>query len=218
MKIQSQNFTQNFTSNIKFVSGKEFDSRRFSNFFYCGNPDGQFIDSFCKGYDIWTHEVRTCSAGGVVDNDSALAFHLFDKSENIDNVKNMFRNIVADVIGKPKSALLIGGKRLPKCENSVPLFEKLKAELKKITPTSIFEVHKNKFAESNIGYESYSDTWFINTTSPNCFKPLTAEDDVLTLSRLLDNFETIKIAPQDRLFTNGSEITSSDCPAIFKND
>ena len=215
MKIQSKNYSQNFTSNIKFVSGKDFDSRRFRQFFYCGKPKEPFIESFCKGYDVWTPEVRTCTAGGVVDGNNVLAFHLLDKAENIENVKTQFVNTVGNMLTDVKSALILGAKKLRQSENSIPLFEKLKTELKKIVSPSIFETHKNIFAESNIGYESYSDTWFINTIYPKSPQNLYKKDDVLTLDELLNSFKLIKIAPQDRLFVGEKEITPKICPEIF---
>lgn len=215
MKVQSKNYAPNFTSNIKFVSGKEFDSRMFRQFFYCGKPQEPFIESFCKGCDVWTPEVRTCTAGGVVDGNNVLAFHFMDKAENIENVKTQFASTVDNMLTNVKSALILGAKKLRQRENSIPLFEKLKTELKKIVSPSIFETHKNRFAESNIGYESYSDTWFINTTYPKSIKDLYKRDDVLTLDELLNSFGLIKIAPQDRLFVGGKEITPKICPEIF---
>ena len=215
MEIKFRNTNPNFTSKIKFVSGKDFDSRMFREFFYCGKPDEKFGESFCKGHDIWTPEVRTCSAGGVVDKNCVLAFHLMDKPENIENVKKEFVKTITGSLNEAKSALLLGAKKLKQRQNSVPLFEKLKVEVKKITTPSIFETHKNKYAETNIGYESYTDTWFINTTYPKNTKNLDDRKDVVTLEELLASFEHIKIAPQDKLFIGNKEIKPKNCPEIF---
>ena len=146
---------------------------------------------------------------------SVLAFHLLDKPENIMNVKKQFINLVNNALNNTKSALLIGAKQLEDRGVSLPLFEKLVEEVKKITTPSLFQIHKNMYAESNIGYVSNIDTWFINTTAPKDPKKFFLRDDILTLDDLLNSFESIKIAPQDKLFIDGKEITPTMCPEIF---
>lgn len=215
MEIKSNNYNPKFTSKIKFISEREFDTKMFRQYFYCGKPKAPFADSFFKGVDVWTPEVRTCTAGGVVGDYSVLAFHLLDKPENIVNVKTQFINLVNNALNHTKSALLIGAKQLEDRGVSLPLFEKLVEEVKKITTPSLFQIHKNKYAESNIGYVSNIDTWFINTTAPKNPKNFFLRDDILTLDDLLNSFESIKIAPQDKLFIDGKEITPAMCPEIF---
>ena len=215
MEIKSNNYNPKFTSKIKFISEREFDTKMFRQYFYCGKPKAPFADSFFKGVDVWTPEVRTCTAGGVVGDYSVLAFHLLDKPENIVNVKKQFINLVNNALNNTKSALLIGAKQLEDRGVYLPLFEKLVEEVKNITTPSLFQIHKNKYAESNIGYVSNIDTWFINTTSPKNPKNFFLRDDILTLDDLLNSFESIKIAPQDKLFIDGKEITPTMCPEIF---
>lgn len=212
---QNQNLNLNFKANIKFVSSKEFDSKMFRQFFYCGKPKEPYIKSFVKGVDIWTPDVRTCTAGGVVDNNDVLAFHLMDKPENIDSTKRTFADIIRDFTEETKSALLIGAKNIRERKDSVPLFESVKAEIKKIVTPSIFETHKNRYAESCVGYEKATDTWFINTSIPEHPMMPNKRIDVVDFDALQANFEDIKIAPQDRLFVGGKEITSEICPEIF---
>lgn len=212
-KNQNQNI--NFKSNIKFVSGKEFDSKMFRRFFYCGKPQDPFISSFVKGKDVWTPEVRTCTAGGVVDTNDVLAFHLIDKAENITEAKHSFADIIRNLTVETKSALLIGSKDVKSRKLSIPLFEQVKSELKKLVTPSVFETHTNKFAESNIGYEKATDTWFINTTYPKHPMLPYKRVDITDFETLQNNFENIKIAPQDRLFVGGKEITPELYPEIF---
>ena len=212
-KNQNQNI--NFKSNIKFVSGEEFDSKMFRKFFYCGKPLEPFISSFARGKNVWTPEVRTCTAGGVVDTNDVLAFHLMDKAENIDDTKRSFVDIIRDLTRETKSALLIGAKDVKERKLSVPLFEQVKRELKKLVTPSVFENHTNRYAESNIGYEKATDTWFINTTIPEHPMLPNKRIDITDLASLQENFENIKIAPQDRLFVGGKEITPEICPEIF---
>lgn len=215
MNIQPQANRPNFQANIKFVNSKEFEKHAFHSYFYCGKPKEPITDSFVKGDDIWTPYIRTCSAGGVVDNEGAVGFHIFDAEENIKAVKDKFADTIKNLVQNPKSALLIGSKRLDFRPDSIPLFETITDKIKKFVTPSTFKTHKHKFGESDIGYEKATDTWFIVTSKQEHPMLLNSIKEITTPEELKESFEQIKIAPQDRLFVMDKEITKSDYPEMF---
>ncbi len=211
MNIQNNN-RLNFKSNIHFVSSPNFDKQKFRSYFYC-NSKKPLMESMLKGGDIWTPNIRTCSAGGLVDNDGALGFHFFNSLETIQKVKEDLISIVKKQNCKTKSALLIGGKRIT--NDSVQLFSTVLDKLKDVVKPSYFKIYKSIYAESDIGYDKHTDSWFINFTNPQDDKNFFIRKDVLTLEDLKKSFEEIKIAPQDKLFINGKEVTHNDAPEFF---
>lgn len=211
MNVQNCN-SLNFKSNIHFVSSPNFDKQMFRSYFYCSSKK-PLMDSMLKGGDIWTQSIRTCSGGGLVDNQGALGFHFFNSLETIQKVKEDLIPIVKKQNCKTKSALLIGGKRIT--NDSVQLFSTVLGKLKDVVKPSYFKIYKSIYAESDIGYDKHTDSWFINLTNPVDARNIMARKDVLTLNALKKSFEEIKIAPQDKLFINGKEVTHNDAPEFF---
>ena len=211
MNVQNCN-SLNFKSNIHFVSSPNFDKQMFRSYFYCSTKK-TLMDSMLKGGDIWTQSIRTCSGGGLVDNQGALGFHFFNSLETIQKVKEDLIPIVKKQNCKTKSALLIGGKRIT--NDSVQLFSTVLAKLKDVVKPSYFKIYKSIYAESDIGYDKHTDSWFINLTNPVDVRNIMARKEVLTLNALKKSFEEIKIAPQDKLFINGKEVTHNDAPEFF---
>lgn len=211
MNVQNCN-SLNFKSNIHFVSSPNFDKQMFRSYFYC-SAKKPLMDSMLKGGDIWTQSIRTCSGGGLVDNQGALGFHFFNSLETIQKVKEDLIPIVKKQNCKTKSALLIGGKRIT--NDSVQLFSTVLDKLKDVVKPSYFKIYKSIYAESDIGYDKHTDSWFINLTNPVDVRNIMARKEVLTLNALKKSFEEIKIAPQDKLFINGKEVTHNDAPEFF---
>ena len=211
MNVQNCN-SLNFKSNIHFVSSPKFDKQMFRSYFYCSTKK-TLMDSMLKGGDIWTQSIRTCSGGGLVDNQGALGFHFFNSLETIQKVKEDLIPIVKKQNCKTKSALLIGGKRIT--NDSVQLFSTVLDKLKDVVKPSYFKIYKSIYAESDIGYDKHTDSWFINLTNPVDVRNIMARKDILTLNALKKSFEEIKIAPQDKLFINGKEVTHNDAPEFF---
>ena len=166
-----------------------------------------------KGGDIWTQSIRTCSGGGLVDNQGALGFHFFNCEETIEKVKKDLISIIQKENYQTKSALLIGGKRLTK--NSIQLIYTVLDKIKEVVNPSYFKIYKSIYAESDIGYDKQTDTWFINLTKPVDVKNPMVRKDVLTLDELKKSFEEIKIAPQDKLFVDGKMVEKTDAPEMF---
>lgn len=215
MNIQQNNYQPNFQANIKFVNSKEFEKHCFHSYFYCGKPKEPLQASMLKGSDIWTPSVRTCTAGGVVDKDGAVGFHLFDSAENVEKVKRGFLSAMKSFVRKPESSIVIGSKELPTRPESIPLFDTIYNSVKKIVKPSIFKTHKDKLAETDIGYEKSSDTWFVVTSWRENPMMINSTKEVTTLDELKNSFEKIKIAPNDRLFVMNKEITRDTCPEMF---
>lgn len=215
MNIQQKSCQPNFQANIKFVNSKEFEKHCFHSYFYCGKAKEPLQASMLKGVDIWTPSVRTCTAGGVVDKDGAVGFHLFDSVENIEKVKRGFQNVLKSFVRSPESSIVIGSKEVAGRPDSVPLFDAICQSVKKIVKPSIFKTHKNKMAETDIGYEKSSDTWYVVTSWRENPMLINFTKEVTTVDELKNSFEKIKIAPQDRLFVMDKEITKKNYPEMF---
>lgn len=211
MNVQNYN-SLNFKSNIHFVSSPNFDKQMFRSYFYC-SAKKPLMDSMRKGTDIWTQSIRTCSGGGLVDNKGALGFHFFNCEETIEKVKKDLISIIQKENYQTKSALLIGGKRLTK--NSIQLIYTVLDKIKEVVNPSYFKIYKSIYAESDIGYDKQTDTWFINLTKPVDVRNPMVRKDVLTLDELKKSFEEIKIAPQDKLFVDGKMVEKTDAPEMF---
>ena len=216
MQINSYNNRINYTSKIRVVTSNEFNKHLFDEYIYCGSQGSPIKDSMSKVRGFWTPSVRTCSAGGVVGNDGVLGFHFYDCLENMEKLQHRFKTMITDMIFKPKSAFIIGGKKLEERPASVPLFDIVADEVGQTVKPSIFKTHKHKFGESDIGYEKCSDTWFINSVYPK--NPMLSNNDVelLSVDDLKQGFESIKIAPQDDLFIMDKKITRDICPEFFE--
>lgn len=229
MRINSKS-NLNFQSKIKFVSSAEFDSNAFLKHFYCGRNAQNLEESMIKSSKHWTHGIRTCTAGGIVDSEGALGFHFYDCIKTLESVKENFADIIKKFNQNSISALIIGSKRLTgkdarefsSAQSQLPLsieiFQAVCSEIKKFVSPSIFRTYKNLSTESDIGYSLAEDSWYINTNYwKNCQMPST-ETDILSLDALKSNFEEIKIAPQDSLYINNTQITADMSPEIFSSN
>lgn len=220
----------NFQSKIKFVSSQEFSRQKFNEHFYCSIKN-DLNDSMAKSPKIWTHSIRTCTGGGIVDKQGALGFHFYDCIKILEGVKNNFADFIKQINNNNISALIIGSKRVNSREIesdfsntpsemkeplSLRMFETVRAEINKFVSPSIFRTYNDNSMESDIGYSGIEDTWFINTNYLKHPQLLYTETDLLTLDALKSAFEEIKIAPQDRLFIDNKEITKDMCPEIFE--
>jgi len=210
------NNSQNFGSNIRFVSAKEFNALAFKDFFYCAGSAESFTKSFKKGDRIWTCGIRTCTAGGIVDEEGAVGFHIYPNFAGEEAVNSNFITIIKALLKKRiKSSLVLGSKNMKGQPYSIPIFETIAKKLKKITIPSEFETFTNLHAEADVGFDKYSDSWFINANyPPNPMLP-TKTVDITTLTDVKSAFKTIKIAPNDKLFANGKEVTREEAPELF---
>ena len=218
MNIQPQANRPNFQARINFVNTEEFEKHAFHTYYYCAELGASLKDSFIKGHDVWTPSIRTCTAGGIVDNDGALGFHVYDAAENIKDIKNTFSGTIKDLVKTPKSALIIGSKKLNFRPESISLFETITDKIKKFVTPSTFKTHKHMFEESDIGYEKATDTWYVVTANQEDPRLYNSIKEVVTPEALKNSFEQIKIAPQDRLFVMDKEITKKDFPEMFLQD
>lgn len=206
----------NFQSKIKFVSSKDFDSRLFNHIIFCKPSTAPIENSFKKAESLRTYEVRTCTAGGIVDKDGVLGFHIYDCRDNVQKIVENLSGVIKKLNKESLSALVLGAKDMPNSRHSVPLCEAVTGIVGKILNPSVFKAHTNKFAQTDLGYSKMTDTWYIDTTIPeNPMMPYAKRKSVTTLKELLGSFEKITIAPQDRLFIGGKEITKDICPDIF---
>lgn len=215
MKVNSTPNNISFQSKIKFVPRKVFRDKEFFPFVDCQKPTEPLRTSFIKDRDFYTADVRTCTAGGIVDDNGVLGFHLLDCVENFNRVGKSMPKILDFLNFKNNSALIIGAKNMSSRCYSVPLFDRVKSIVDRFVNPSIFRVHNNKMAESSIAYEKDLDTWFVYTPLPKCPYYMPNEPFINSLDSLLSAFKEIKIAPQDTLFVGEQQITKADCPKIF---
>ena len=217
MNIQQTPTNQmSFKSNIRFVSSEEFGKHCLGSYFYCGGRGSELKESMKKGTDIWTSSVRSCTAGGVVDKNGAIGFHIYDIKENLNKVKDGFLNILKTAVDKPKSAIVLGSKDLKGSEESVPMFNEIEKNVKELVRPSVFKTHKNITAESDLGYEKSTDSWYIVTSHRKNPMLMTNPIEIKTAEDLKNGFEKINIAPQDKLFVRDKEVTKSDYPEFFE--
>lgn len=219
MKVQQnsnqQYRTPNFKSRIKFVTSKEFNTFRFRDYFYCNETTKPLTDSFSSFGSIWSPDIKTCSAGGLVGKDKNWGFHFYDCIENIENVRKNFKSIVKPDENKYTSALLIGAKNLPDRPYSISLFREVQKTLEQIVTPSIFKTLKNIYSACDIGYDKMLDTWAINlNVLINKINPY-FPTDIMDIENIKDSFEKIQIAPQDELFVGDEQIKKEDFPELF---
>lgn len=211
MNINPVNNTS-FKSKIVFIPLNAFEGRGATHFYCKENPD-KLMDSMIKAHNIWTHDIRTCTGGGIVDESGVLGFHFYDSITTLKKIKSEFTQLVQSFNSKCKSALLIGSKEMDD-GISAKVFEMTLNKVKKVTTPSIFREHTNPSAQSNVEFSMDKDTWFVNTNYwENIYYG--PEKDVSSLEELRKSFKEIKIAPQDRLFIGDKEITREMCPEIF---
>ena len=201
-----------FTSRINFVDAKTFekfrtgsyiDFRRDINF---RNEDAnspwfaKIVHSdIVKAKKFYTDEIRTCTAGGVIDSKTGecAGFHFFDSLENHENTDLMLEAIFS-LVPNPDRALILGGKKLAVADYSMPIFEKILKGLKsKIENVTVFKEHFYPFSESDLQYNIKKDTWTIHSM----YRPLTEIKTycVNSKDRLKNCFKEVEIAKGDSL-------------------
>lgn len=216
MNISPETDNINFQSKINFVSAKEFKSKHCKHLLYCKPPTAPVESSFMKESGFWTYEVKSCTAGGIVDKNGVLGFHILDCAENIRKLKQNMQDIIKNLNHNNLSALVIGAKDLPDSQYSIPMFDTVSEIIKKVIKPSVFKRHTNIYAQTDLKYDSQTDTWMIATLIPEIpMLPYGKTKSITDIHTLLENFGSVNIAPQDRLFINGREITKEVCPEIF---
>ena len=215
MNVDTSRNNVNFQAKIKFINKRDFMDKKFFPFVDCQKPTEPLRSSFIKVNDFWTGEIRTCTSGGLVDDSGVLGFHIFDCPENINKVGDSMAKIIDSKNGRNFSGLLIGAKDFSTRTDSIPLFNRVREVVERFVNPSVFKVHNNNFAESNIAYERDLDTWFVYTPLPNYPCYCQNEPFIASLESLLSAFREIKIAPQDSLFIGEKQIVKEDCPKIF---
>lgn len=193
-----------FTSRINFVNAKTFEN------FRCGT----YID-FRKGCEIvtpkfprpdiyktnefYTEEVRTCTAGGVIDskNGECLGFHIYDNLINEENADSIIENIFK-LIPNPDKALLLGSKQLTCAKYSLPIFKKiyegLSSRIKNIT---VFREHTLPISESNLHYSLKNDTWTVHSMYTELLN--LKEHHILSENELQKCFKEVILSPDDTI-------------------
>lgn len=202
-----------FKSRINIVTNKVFAEL----------PAGRYIDFLMENPKkpnivtsdmFYTLDIRTCTGGGLKNSsdNAAAGFHFWDEKLNAKNLSD-FINQLKDYVKNPEGGLLIGSKKITGSPNSVPLFKLVKKELSKICSNiSYFQTIKKPYGEADFKYSLADDTWNILLTDN-----IKCANSVRTINKLQEFFEDISIAPSDRLFVNGKEITKREAPHIFRN-
>lgn len=216
-----------FTSNIKFVPIKAFDeilekaSCSPKNNIRHIEPTYVYKEAFWKTKDnIFTTEIRTCTGGGIINNEETLMFHLIDESDTYYNAK-IFESEADSLIPNPSNGLLVGGKYIKydrDTDMSLPVFDKIKEFLSKKVNLSFFRNHKHLDSQTDLLYLRGEDSWYLCTKdAPEIAKlrekePLCYVTDAESLKRA---YENIHISKNDRLFINDKEITKEEMPDFF---
>lgn len=207
-----------FTSRINFVDSKSFEKFRhgaYVDFKKIYQPtkhelwDYEFARAFggeikkfprfdvVKSDEFYTDEVRTCSAGGVIDfkTGQCAGFHFYDNLENSQQTDDML-DAIFKLVPNPDRALLLGSKKLKFSIYSISIFDKILEGLnKRIKNITVFREHIFPYSESDLHYSLKDDTWTIRSM----FRPLTdyKEYDILSKETLEKSFKEIKLADGD---------------------
>jgi len=203
-----------FTSKINFVDGKTFEK------FYRGKyidfrPENNFSNpqkfhwpwfkkslrnDIIKADEFYTDNVRTCTAGGVIDSNTGqcAGFHIYDSYDNAVDADKLLEAIFT-LVPNPERAMILGSKRLSFANYSLPVFEEILEGLKsKIKNITIFREHIFPYSETHFHYSLKKDTWTIRSL----FRyptDLMYDREVLDSKALHECFKEIKIANNDKL-------------------
>lgn len=203
-------------SNVSFKS--RINILRSAN--YYALHKGDYVDfllektpNIVKSKDLYTNDIRTCTAGVFVTEESAVGFHFWD-TKLFDKRLLSYIEKLNKTLSQAKNGIIIGAKNLDDAPHSIKNFNIIKKETKYLTPNiSIFKGIKKEYGEVSFNYTKENDTlnMLIKSYSPNGYTSV-----VTNIKKLLQFFSTIKIAPTDTLFIDGIEITEKDAPKIFK--
>lgn len=155
-----------------------------------------------KSRDFYTEDVRTCTAGGVIDTKTSesAGFHIYDNLYNSENIEEILENIF-DRVKNPDRALLIGSKKLMCSRYSIPIFQKIyDGILKRVKNVTIFREHIFPFSESSLNYSLKNDTWTIQSMYRPFFNY--KDFDIESIEELYKCFKEIIIANGDTLEFN----------------
>ena len=203
-----------FTSRINFVDAKTFDKFRRGayvefqkdlNFMCAQNSTSPWFaklvrPDIVKADEFFTDEVRTCTAGGVIDTKTGqcAGFHLFDCLSNFRGANKIIDNIFS-LVPNPDRALNLGSKDLVYAEFSTRLFEQILEGLKsKIKDITVFKKHVFSSSESDLHYSLKDDTWTIHSMF-HCPLESFHDQEVINPEALKKCFKEVKIADGDSL-------------------
>ena len=168
-----------FTSRINFVDAKTFE--KFRRGAYIDFRTSSSIKNVQNGQKPWfakfessdivnadefyTDEIRTCSAGGVIDlkTGNCAGFHFLDNLDNLIDIKHRI-NAVFRLVPNPDRALILGSKKLTCSKYSIQIFEEVLNALKsKIKDVTVFREHIFPYSETDFHYSLKNDTWTIHS-------------------------------------------------------
>lgn len=195
-----------FTSRINFVTAAQFENK-FLRGKYIGFKN--LARPLLKADEFYTTEIRTCTAGGLVNTKTgeSVGFHYYDDMEHNTNI-HIFQDKMFNSIKDPDRAFIIGGKDLKFSPYSLANFNEIKDAITKRVPfVSYFKEHIFPLSESSIHYDLYDDEWTINSI----YKPLnkTVDFDVMSRAMMKIAFREAKIANGDTLLVNGFKTDST---------
>ena len=207
-----QNNNVSFTSKIQFVPWNTFSKMNKKNeiLYFHDTPN------ILKADEFYSLNIRTCSGGGVTRPSTCEGegFHFWDdkitQRKVNDNVISLIR-----FVKNPERALILGGKRLEGNPLSVPLFNKFRNLIaERVKNLTVFGVHRFEDSQTHYHFDTKNDVWTI--CSEYRKGPDSPQRSVNSLGTLRNAFETISIAPGDRLFVGKKEILPEDAPDIFQ--
>ena len=151
-----------------------------------------------KADEFYTEEVRTCSAGGVVNTKTgeAAGFHAYDSLFTLEKVDDILENLFGYVPNADR-VFIVGSKELHcGAEFSRPIFKALYDGIaRRVKNVTVLREHTLPYSETDFHYSANNDTWTIHSM----FRPLTdiKQFDVLSREDVDKCFKEVKIADGD---------------------
>lgn len=206
--MRINNSKVSFTSKINFVSREEFDNLPLEELEKNGNCAGynkrgfdEKLESSVVGEKAYTYGVYGCSAGTIIGT-KMLMFHLNPVTyESIPmsverGLNKYLVEINEDNKCKKLKGIIVGGQFAS--DRSRSLFENLKTAFAKLNVNASI-IWGQACGKTRMYYSLDNDTYLINAKDYH-------GNDILNANDLDDNFETVKISKNDKLYINNKEI------------
>lgn len=187
-----------FSSRIKLVHADKFakeiaDIKHSINSPWTANEIIKADSAFTKG-------IMNCTAGGIVDGENVVMFHI--STDDINNKFIIIENVIKNNLNIKKrfsnlQGFLLGSHRESMDYYSARNFKRFEEFMQKLKiPYSKFQGHTEICNNSDIAYKAKTDEWLISNKT---FSKIIDRAPYALRKLLPECFDTINISPKDTL-------------------